>query len=540
MTSSSSPFEAVAPGILTALLAAAAALCVGLGLSAAGFVLLALAALGALGSAALAFRTHLAVRRSVAVAKALADGDFETRILVFDQRGDAGALTEAINDMADHIDAFVREASASMDAVRQNRYYRRILPNGMQGALLRASRTINDATDMIQKRVEAFEQSTDDFSSTINSIVEGLVEASRDMGSTATHLSDGANSTDQRASDAATTSKTASTDVEKASQAASRLSASASDFGAEVERSASIAQGAVARAEETRRIVAGLSAAAERIGAVVGLIDQIAGQTNLLALNATIEAARAGEAGRGFAVVAQEVKTLASQTATATSEIVGNINEVQTATRAAVSSIEGIGGTIAEIHTITSAMRASIEAQVRATSEIAHNVNSAFDGTRQVSDRISSITGTARETSELARGLLRASGSLSSEGDRLATTVQDFLVRLRRGPLDRRQAADRFPGGHKVRLNTAKGIAEATCVDISPTGGRFAGALPASLRIGDELTITGDGGVPVPATVRWAEADSFGVEFRTAELTPAATSRIRQLVGTGKALAAAS
>ena len=47
----------------------------------------------------------------------------------------------------------------------------------------------------------------------------------------------------------------------------------------------------------------------QRIGEIVGLIDEIAFQTNLLALNAAVEAARAGDAGRGFAVVAQEVRS---------------------------------------------------------------------------------------------------------------------------------------------------------------------------------------------------------------------------------------
>jgi methyl-accepting chemotaxis protein len=67
--------------------------------------------------------------------------------------------------------------------------------------------------------------------------------------------------------------------------------------------------------------VQGLADAAQKIGDVVRLINDIAGQTNLLALNATIEAARAGEAGKGFAVVAVEVRRLAQSAAQASSEV---------------------------------------------------------------------------------------------------------------------------------------------------------------------------------------------------------------------------
>ncbi|MFX7540851.1 methyl-accepting chemotaxis protein, partial [Acinetobacter baumannii] len=85
-----------------------------------------------------------------------------------------------------------------------------------------------------------------------------------------------------------------------------------------------------------------LAQAANRIGDVVELINNIAGQTNLLALNATIEAARAGEAGRGFAVVASEVKALAEQTAKATGEISQQISGMQAETEQSVAAIKEI------------------------------------------------------------------------------------------------------------------------------------------------------------------------------------------------------
>lgn len=75
------------------------------------------------------------------------------------------------------------------------------------------------------------------------------------------------------------------------------------------------------------------------IGEITVLINNIASQTNLLALNASIEAARAGEHGAGFAVVAEEIRKLATATASATENIENKINDMQKQTETAVDFV---------------------------------------------------------------------------------------------------------------------------------------------------------------------------------------------------------
>ena len=92
--------------------------------------------------------------------------------------------------------------------------------------------------------------------------------------------------------------------------------------------------------DTTAQRVQSLDSRMRAIGDIVAMITDITSQTNLLALNAAIEAARAGDAGRGFAVVAGEVRSLASRTAEAASDIQQTVAGLQDETRAAVEFME--------------------------------------------------------------------------------------------------------------------------------------------------------------------------------------------------------
>jgi len=111
--------------------------------------------------------------------------------------------------------------------------------------------------------------------------------------------------------------------------------------GAEIaNRAASEIERIADSVEQSARVIEALGERSKAISGIVRVIHDIADQTNLLALNAAIEAARAGEQGRGFAVVADEVRKLAERTSSATGEIEGMINAIQSETRAAIDSVQ--------------------------------------------------------------------------------------------------------------------------------------------------------------------------------------------------------
>lgn len=271
----------------------------------------------------------------------------------------------------------------------------------------------------------------DAFEASVQRIVEQVSLAAGDMKGAATSLSATADQASRRAMTVAAAAEQASANVGTVASATEELSASIGEIGRQVTASTDIASKAVADADETNLLIRGLVEATTQIGEVVDLINSIAEQTNLLALNATIEAARAGEAGKGFAVVASEVKTLAGQTARATDEIQGKVQEIQNATGNARSAIEGIGTTIRRMNEIATAIASAVEEQNAATRDIADNVQQAAEGTQEVSANITAVNEAAEETGSAAGRVLGAVEILSGDAETLRAEVRKFIETVR-------------------------------------------------------------------------------------------------------------
>ncbi|QUS42271.1 chemotaxis protein [Tardiphaga alba] len=369
----------------------------------------------------------------------IAQGDFEARILGIPVRGVTGELMYSINDMIDGCDAFVRESTAAMAALNDNKYYRRILPGGLHGGLLLGAKAMNEATDKIADRIVDFEKQTMELESAVSGIVSALDSGAAEMSGTAGNLRTGASSTLSRVTSVAAASEEAAANMQSVASATAQLSSNASEVGADVNRSAAIAGRAVERVADAAGNVDVLRHVAARISEVVTSINAIASQTNLLALNATIEAARAGDAGRGFAVVAHEVKALATQTANFTAEIEKEIGQVQSATDKVSASINEIGTVIAEVNEITGKVAGASEAQSAATADIARNIDEAFAVVREISTSIQSLASTAKDTEQLATSTMEASGDLSSQSGLLTRKIRNYLGEARENLV--RQAA---------------------------------------------------------------------------------------------------
>ena len=286
-------------------------------------------------------------------------------------------LTTLLNQMGSNIETNIDQVLDVLEEYSNSNYMNKVKTAGIKKHLFKLANGVNTLGDSITEMLIENKQNGITLGMSSDTLLHNVDTLNKNSNESASALEQTAASLEEMTSNISSNTE----NVVKMSGFASSLSKSANE-GEEL-------------ATQTTTAMNDIDEKVNAINDSITVIDQIAFQTNILSLNAAVEAATAGEAGKGFAVVAQEVRNLATRSATAANEIkvlvqnaTDKANEGKSISDKMILGYNGLNDNIAK------------------TIEIIANVENAskeqLTGIEQINDAINSLDHQTQENAMIA------------------------------------------------------------------------------------------------------------------------------------------
>ena len=290
-----------------------------------------------------------------------------------------------------------------------------------------------DELGVMTRNFNAFMDRLNDIIRKVKEVAPEVGDAANAMSGSTNHVRSVTENMSHKASEATYAMNEMAKSIEEVSQSASEASGVMQETRDESAESLKIVESTINNSRELNSQILEASERVERlvrdtgdVSTILDVISAIAEQTNLLALNAAIEAARAGEQGRGFAVVADEVRALASRTASATTEIRDVLDRLESAANETVQSMtlaktqseqneqnaEQTGKHISQIKSRVESVSSMGLTIAAATEEQTAVVRETHTSISAMNDTVSEIQRSFTELARLAENLQGAAGHL--------------------------------------------------------------------------------------------------------------------------------
>jgi methyl-accepting chemotaxis protein len=329
-----------------------------------------------------------------------------------------------------------------------------------------------------RRKIEAMRAMVDQVEAETNLAVASLIELMDNVTGVASEMSDAADRLGMTTSAVSSASDEALGSMRSASSSTKELSTSINRVADQIRDARSTSDEAVVASRRASQSIEALSRVAAEIDEVTGLIANITRQTGLLALNAGVEAARAGVDGHGFAIIAREIRSLADQTAEATSRIGGLIRQVQGSTVGSVAAVDSIAKAIDAVSDSSARVTTAIKTQVATTKTIADSVNGTTQSVTNMTSQIQIVADGVKDTQSMSRKV----EDVCLEASQKVRELQINLVKIVRTSSDavNRRVNTRYETDIAATVEYGWTVTPVRVADISEGGARLLGEIDPS------------------------------------------------------------